>query len=509
MIVDDVASRVEKRVRGVLLLLSVVCAILPTTVILFAIDAQNKSTMLSHDQTVVDAYASELSSSIGAVRRQLESAALFLSANPGASALAHSMLQALLSSNKGLLQVTYFDAHGEIVGSLTVAGRHPLVLAPSTALAFHRSGSLRYLSFAVKTQTAGSGVLAAGFDMTSQQAQMQKLADSNQGRAFLVSDTKETLLSSSGSAVVPCLTAAILSGHRVVAAARPGEGRICFVTSKKVVGTPWRLVFSRQAPLLFSLRFPLLLSVGAALFAFVMALASILIVHRTSLDPARRRLEMLSMNSRSLENTVRQTELLLRETHHRVKNDLQILSSLLGLSDRPGLDLAEHSVLVDSRNRVHAISLIHELLYKSSDLSGISIKGYLSELVGRIESSLLHNDAVSIVMQVGDYHFDADTCVACGLLLNELLTNSLKHAFPHGESGVILIRVDQVEDGSYLLELQDDGVGMSRDHSGRETLGLRLVRALTEQLGGTLTVESGEGTLWRIRFAAEQVLVQA
>lgn len=506
MIVDDVASRVEKRFRGVLLLLSAVCAILPTAVVLSATDAQNKSTVLSHDQTVVDAYASELSSSIRSVRRQLESAALFLNTNPG-SALAHSMVQALLASNHGLLQVTYFDSHDEIVGSSPTVGRQPLVLTSSTVPALHRRDGLRYLSFAVKTKETGSGVLSAALDMTSLQARMQTLADANQGRVFLVSHTNEILLSSSGTAAVPCLTSEVLSGNRVVASTHPDGGRICFVTATKVAGTAWRLVLSRQAPPLFSLRFPLLLSVGAALFALVMALAAIRILHRTSLEPVRRRLETLSTNSRALENTVRQTELLLRETHHRVKNDLQILSSLLGLSDRPGLDLAEHSVLVDSRNRVNAISLIHELLYKSSDLSGISIKGYLAELVGRIESSLLHNDTVSIVMQVGDYYFDADTCVACGLLLNELLTNSLKHAFPNGESGVILIRVEQVEDGSYVLELQDDGVGMSSNHSNPDTLGLRLVRALTEQLGGTLTVESGEGTLWRIRFATEQVLV--
>ena len=508
MIVDDVASRVEKRVRGVLLLLSAVCAILPTAVVLFAIDAQNKSTMLSHDQTVVDAYASELSTSIRSVRHQLESAALVLNSNPG-NALARSMVRAVLASNHGLLQVTYFDSHGEIVGNSAAAGQRSLVLTPSTVPTLHRNGTLRYLSFAVRTNETGSGALAAALDMSSQRARMQALAEANQGRVFLVSDTNDILLSSSGTAAVPCLTSAVLSGHRVVVSANEGGGRICFVTATKVAGTPWRLVLSRQAPLLFSLRFPLLLSVGAALFAFVMAFAAIVIVRRTSLEPARRRLEALSTNSRSLENTVRQTELLLRETHHRVKNDLQILSSLLGLSDRPGLDLTEHTVLVDSRNRVNAISLIHELLYKSSDLSGISIKGYLAELVGRIESSLLHNDSVSIVMQVGDYHFDADTCVACGLLLNELLTNSLKHAFPNGEEGVILIRVEQMEDGSYVLELQDDGVGMSGNNSDPDTLGLRLVRALTEQLGGTLTVESGVGTLWRIRFAAEQVLVRA
>jgi two-component sensor histidine kinase len=204
--------------------------------------------------------------------------------------------------------------------------------------------------------------------------------------------------------------------------------------------------------------------------------------------------------------------MLLRETHHRVKNDLQILSSMLGLSDRPGLDSADHKVLVESRNRVHAISLIHELLSKSGDLHGVSIKGYIAELVLRIEGSLLHRgDAVTIVSRVGDYYFDTDTCVACGLLLNELLTNSLKHAFPAGERGVILIRIDRIEQDRFVLEVQDDGIGISAERTVAkgDSMGLSLVRGLAEQLGGALSVESDGGTAWRIQFVAREVAVRA
>lgn len=507
MTTDDVASRVEGRVRTVLLSVSIICAILPTAIILFAIDAQNKSAALSHDKTVVQAAAGELDGSLRAVQRQLESTASFLTLNANESGTVGSLMDAVRSSNHDLLRIVYLDTAGNIVassGETTV----PVLIRPiSGDPTFHLRGTLAYVVLSAQPMGAAGGTLLAALSMEGQRERIDELAAHSGGSAFLISSSGESLISPTG-APTPALLHAVDAGKRVFADS--AGGRICLVTAATVAGTGWKLVLSHPAPRILSLRLPLMLAAGAAFFAILMGAAFLIVLRRTSLEPARRRIEHLSSTSRSLENTVRQTEMLLRETHHRVKNDLQIVSSMLGLSDRPGLDRSDHAVLVESRNRVHAISLIHELLYKSEDLTGVGIRGYIAELVSRIEGSLMH-DGVSIVSRVGDYYFATETCVACGLLLNELLTNSLKHAFPGGEAGVILIRIDRVEQDRFLLEVQDDGIGISLDRAttGSSSLGLRLVRSLTEQLGGTLSVESEEGTTWRIEFTAGEVAVRA
>lgn len=248
--------------------------------------------------------------------------------------------------------------------------------------------------------------------------------------------------------------------------------------------------------------------IGSALFAVLMALLAASFLRRTSTAPAERRLGALEEVCRTLKGETEQKDMLLRETHHRVKNDLQILTSTLRLSDTAELGAEDHEILTDSRNRIHAISLIHELLYKSPSLTGVSIRGYVSELVSRIERSLKQeNDAVSIVSHIGDYYFDADTSVTCGLLVNELVTNSLKHAFPDGDSGVILVQVKRLEPGRFLLIVQDNGVGLPKECSVgiEESLGMRLVRALTEQLRGKLELESDDGTTWQIQFEAAEL----
>ncbi|HUX20228.1 MAG TPA: sensor histidine kinase [Spirochaetia bacterium] len=509
MTIDDVAARVQRRVRTVLMSLSVICAILPTAIILFAIDAQNKSATLAHDTTIVDGSAAEIGSNLHAVEQQLESAGSFLTENPGDARIVDSLVKAIRSSNQYLLRVTYFDENGAIVGTSSVPSAPSFPLYPVPSPVFHRWDGLPYVT--LSTNRLDGDVLSAALSLRGEQKRIENLAEGTSGRVYLIDESGRPLMSS-GARPSTNLVRTVAAGKRIMAAPGGSEGRICFVTTAAVRGTNWRLVLSHPAPRFVSLNLPLLLAVGAALFAVLMALASILILRRTSLEPAIRRIEYLSSTSRSLENTVRQTEMLLRETHHRVKNDLQILSSMLGLSDRPGLDSSDHKVLVDSRNRVHAISLIHELLYKSNDLNGVSIKGYIAELVHRIEGSLLNRgNGVTIVSRVGDYYFDTDTCVACGLLLNELLTNSLKHAFPSGDSGVILIRIDRIEHDRFLLEVQDDGIGISveRTAPAGDSLGLRLIQALTEQLSGTLSVESDGGTAWRIQFVAREVVVRA
>jgi len=508
MKVEVALSRMDRRIRMVLLSLAILCTLLPVVAVLFAVDSEYRKAALNHDSAITAEMADRLSATIVGARRQLESVAAFVGANPEEEQMIQSFLNAIRGSNRDLLEVQFTRGRGTIVSG-TAGARMPAL--PFTGRpVFHDSARPPFVSVSVETTPRGDGFLTAAVSMAALSGRLRSLAASRSARAFLLDVDGRALASSDGGRPHGSFYdgAGIGRSQRMVTTGRGIGAPTWYVTEAPVGGTSWAVLYARRAQGLLSAGFPLAFGSAAAAFAVVMALFGAFVLRRTSVDPAQRRLASLVATSRSLEDTVRHNEMLVRETHHRVKNDLQILSSMLNLSDRPGINSVEHEILTDSKNRVHAISLIHELLYKSPDLAGVSMRGYVAELIRRIESSLVHDaGAVSIVSRVGDFYFDADTSVVCGLLLNELLTNSLKYAFPDGESGVILVRVERIADGGFLLQVQDDGVGLPKDCTitGSSSLGMRLVGALTEQLGGTWSVESDAGTSWNIRFSAVEV----
>ncbi len=210
-----------------------------------------------------------------------------------------------------------------------------------------------------------------------------------------------------------------------------------------------------------------------------------------------------------LKAALKEKEVLLKEIHHRVKNNLQIITSLLNLqASRVSSDVVLNH-LRDSQNRIRAIALIHEKLYQSDDLAHVDfaeyIKTILDELL-KIYSSGTGRIACRVSVTCGALALDK--AIPCGLLVNEVVTNSLKYAFPPEFSGNAEIRLSmrEVDEKQILLEIADNGVGIpeSIDLDGLETLGLLLVKILTrDQLKGTLSIERCQGTLVRVGFCAE------
>lgn len=195
------------------------------------------------------------------------------------------------------------------------------------------------------------------------------------------------------------------------------------------------------------------------------------------------------------QKAVKEKELLMRETHHRVKNNLMVISSLLNLQSRYVKDEDALNVLKESRNRANSMALIHERLYSFSDLKNINFGEYVKSLVGDLfKNYAVSTDTVKLEMAVEDVQMDVDTAIPIGLILNELVSNSLKYAFPAGK-GTLKI-VFKREDENLLLSVKDDGVGISAgiDIKKSDTLGLTLIRGLVEQIGGKLTVDSSHGT---------------
>lgn len=190
--------------------------------------------------------------------------------------------------------------------------------------------------------------------------------------------------------------------------------------------------------------------------------------------------------------------MLLKEVHHRVKNNLQMISSLLHLQQLESKGESE-KILRESQSRIKSIGLVHEILYETKNFSNISADRYLKELSTRVLGTY-DDKEISLKFDIDEIPLNIGTAIPCGLIVNELMTNSIKHAFPKNK-GKISISFHSV--GSNIeMAVSDDGVGIPKDFKWGDTksLGLKLVRSLADQLDGKIELISGNGTTFKITF---------
>jgi PAS domain S-box-containing protein len=207
-----------------------------------------------------------------------------------------------------------------------------------------------------------------------------------------------------------------------------------------------------------------------------------------------------------LKSSVDEKEVLLKEIHHRVKNNMQVITSLLNLQSKTIGDSQALAVFQDSQNRVKSMALIHETLYQSKDLSRINFAEYLQKLVAQVSRSYrIRPEAVKIKVNVDDVSLPIDTAVPCGLIINELASNSLKYAFPGDKQGEVNITFKRL-DAQYVLCVSDTGIGLPANFNPDEgnSLGMKLVRMLTSQICGELQCRNGVGTTFQITFPEEK-----
>lgn len=204
----------------------------------------------------------------------------------------------------------------------------------------------------------------------------------------------------------------------------------------------------------------------------------------------------------ALRTSLGEKEVLLKEVHHRVKNNLQIIASLLDLQANNITDTATADLLHESRNRVRSMALIHEHLYGTNELARINLPDYVRDLCSNLAASYGLPD-VRVDSQVEDLSLDIDTAIPCGLIINELVSNALKYAFPEGR-GRVLVEVESAPDGEvgHVMRVIDDGVGLPAgvDPTDSPSLGLQLVTALARQIRGDLEFSSDQGVRMEIRF---------
>jgi PAS domain S-box-containing protein len=204
----------------------------------------------------------------------------------------------------------------------------------------------------------------------------------------------------------------------------------------------------------------------------------------------------------ALRTSLAEKDVLLKEVHHRVKNNLQVIASLLNLQRSLCQDDRAREVLRNSQDRVRAMALVHETLYQSPDLAHVSAADYVHRLTEHLRHSYAGtSDRISLTVQAEPLPLPPEVMVPCGLLLNELLSNCLKHAFPDGRRGEIRVRLAVEPDHGFTLIVHDNGVGLpvTIDPTRSTSLGLQLVGQLVAQMGGTVSVDRAQGTAWTIR----------
>ncbi|MBI4965560.1 MAG: PAS domain S-box protein [Desulfomonile tiedjei] len=212
---------------------------------------------------------------------------------------------------------------------------------------------------------------------------------------------------------------------------------------------------------------------------------------------------------KELQASVNQKALLLREIHHRVKNNLQVINSMLELQSRFSDGKPTAEILRDAERRVNAMALVHEKLYQSENLAGIGISEYLQSLVGDVYGfyRLGESGAIKVSTEVSGASFGIDTAIPLGLIVSELVSNCLKHAFPGGRKGEVKITLCPVGEDEFELRVADDGIGLpeSVGFESRETLGLQLVGSLAAQIRGEISVLRDRGSEFRLRFKGTKV----
>jgi len=208
-----------------------------------------------------------------------------------------------------------------------------------------------------------------------------------------------------------------------------------------------------------------------------------------------------------IKKSLNEKEVLLREIHHRVKNNMQIISSLLRLQSQTIKDKTYSQLFEDSQNRITSMALVHEKLYQSRDLAKIEFNAYIRDMVtGLFQSYGISTDRINLIFDVGDVSLGINSAIPCGLIINELVTNSLKYAFPDGRKGELKITVHEI-DNEIELVISDNGIGIPEniDFRNTESLGLKLVSILAErQLRGNLNLDRKTGTEFRIRFKEDR-----
>jgi len=208
---------------------------------------------------------------------------------------------------------------------------------------------------------------------------------------------------------------------------------------------------------------------------------------------------------KQLKKSLKEKEILIKEIYHRVKNNLAVVSGLLNMQSTYIKDKEAIAAFQETRDRIYSISAVHSQLYNSENYAAVDYKEYIKNLVTNIFYSSQISGLVKLHLELDDVTLPIDKAIPCGLLLNEIVTNAFKHAFPENRKGNLQIIMSSLEDKNCEIIVKDDGIGIPENFNleKSKTYGLKLINLMTKQINGTLKIESKNGTEFRIRFSTE------
>ena len=247
----------------------------------------------------------------------------------------------------------------------------------------------------------------------------------------------------------------------------------------------------------------------AYLLAGIIILSTIIIFLILNNVNTKKREEQLYLKNKQIgaqneliEQSLKEKEALIKEIHHRVKNNLQIISSMLSLQIGKVDDSNTEAILKDAQQRINAISLTHQMLYQKANISSISLTEYVQNLVSQIEKTIFSNDIeLTTSLNITERRINIDAAVPLGLLINEILTNAYKHAFSKNEKGKVTVSLGENEKGC-ILKISDNGKGLplNFETANQKSMGMELIQILAGQLNAELKIDKTNGTTFIIEL---------
>lgn len=244
-------------------------------------------------------------------------------------------------------------------------------------------------------------------------------------------------------------------------------------------------------------------SVGVILLLFI--IIGLFYNHYQLKQKNNKKLELkekeISRQNINLQNLVLEKEWLIKEIHHRVKNNLQTVMSLLNSQTEFIEDNLALSTIKSSQHRIHAMSLIHQKLYMTENIASINMPVYINELIEYLRDAFNLEQNIHFRLEIEELELEISQAIPLGLILNEAVTNAIKYAFPDHTNGLISITLLSTSPSRYLLTIQDNGMGFSIDaHKENTSFGMSLIKGLSEDLDGVFSIENNNGTLIKLAF---------
>jgi two-component sensor histidine kinase len=208
------------------------------------------------------------------------------------------------------------------------------------------------------------------------------------------------------------------------------------------------------------------------------------------------------INEEKITQSLREKNVLLKEVHHRVKNNMQVISSILNLQSSYVRDTYALNLLKECQNRIKSMAFIHESLYQTKNFESVNFSEYVTTLSKNlVHTYSINTKKIKLILTLDELMLNLDASIPCGLIINEIISNSLKYAFPDNRDGIIFVTL-RVDKNKVKIEVGDNGIGIPEnvDIKNTQTLGLQLVDTLVEQLSGTLKLNRSKGTIFSIEF---------